>query len=192
LIPADLRRLVSMRGEAVAALRGLTIVGLRASSCASPARVRGRLRLRNSGTLRVGRALSVDGFPLPTKVLVQEGAELIIGSGCYLNYGVDIVAAARITIGDGVLVGPLVSIVDDDMHQVEPGRDRRRLPIHIDANVWIGRGVTVLPGTVIGAHSVVAAGSVVRGEVPPRTIVAGVPARPVREIDVPEDGWRRR
>jgi acetyltransferase-like isoleucine patch superfamily enzyme len=142
-----------MRSEALAALRGLKIVALRASSCASPARVRGRLHLRNAGTLHIGRALVIDGFPLPSKVSVHKGAELIIGSGCYLNYGVDIVATTSITLGDGVLVGPLVSIVDD---------------------------------------SVGAAGSVVRGDVPPRTIVAGVPARPVREIEVPEDGWRRR
>jgi acetyltransferase-like isoleucine patch superfamily enzyme len=107
-----------------------------------------------------------------------------------VNYGVDIVAAGSIVLGDGVLVGPLVSIVDDDMHQTEPGRERRVAPITIGDDVWLGRGVVVLPGTTIGAHTVVAAGAVVRGVVPAKVVVGGIPTRILRHLDIP-DGWRR-
>lgn len=191
-IPMRLRRAFAEPGELVPAARGLLGSARRATSAASPPRVRGRFHLRNDGALHLGRALVVDGWPIPTKIEVGSGAELRIGSGCYLNYGVDIVANLSVELGDGVLVGPMVSIVDDDMHEIEPGRPRRRAAIRLGHNVWLGRGVTVLPGTTVGDHSVVAAGSLVRDDVPPRTVVAGVPARPIRTLDIPDDGWRRR
>jgi maltose O-acetyltransferase len=56
--------------------------------------------------------------------------------------------------------------------------------------VWLGRSVIVLPGSKIGDHTVVAAGSIVKGDLPPRVLAAGNPARVVRELNVP-DGWRR-
>ena len=183
------RRVLAEPGEVLPAVRGVVAVGRRATSCASPPRVWGRVQLVNEGALHLGRALSIDGSPLPTKIVVRPGAELRIGAGCFVNYGVDILASERISIGDGVLVGPLVSIVDDDMHQIEPGR-RRVAPITVGDDVWLGRGVVVLPGSTIGRHSVVAAGSVVRGEVPERVLVGGVPARVLRSLDIP-DGWRR-
>jgi acetyltransferase-like isoleucine patch superfamily enzyme len=185
-----IRTALTQPGEVLPAVRGLVGAGRRATSAASPPRIRGRVRIDNAGTLHIGRALTVDGMPFPTKIEVRRGAELRIGNGCFINYGVDVVAGASITLGDSVLVGPLVSIVDDDMHQIEPGRDRRVAPITIGTNVWLGRGVQVLPGTTIGDHSVVAAGAVVRGDVPARVVVGGVPARVLRELDVP-DSWRR-
>ncbi|WP_214407329.1 DapH/DapD/GlmU-related protein [Pseudonocardia lacus] len=183
-------RVLAQPREVVPAVRGLLGPARRATSCASPPRVRGKVSLTNSGALHIGRALTIDGMPVPTKIEVRAGAELRIGTGCFLNYGVDIVAGARITLGDSVLVGPLVSIVDDDMHQIEPGRERRRAPITIGDDVWLGRGVIVLPGATIGDHSVIAAGSVVRGEIPPKVVAGGTPAKVLRELDIP-DGWRR-
>ena len=153
-------------------------------------RVVGRLRVRNRGTLVVGRRFRADGSPLPTKIEVWPGARLVIGDHAFLNYGVDVVATTSVTIGDGVRVAPLVSIVDDAMHDTAPG-ERRRGPITIGDDVWLGRGAVVLPGVSVGDHAVVAAGSVVTRDVPARTLVAGVPARAVRTLDVPE-GWRRR
>jgi acetyltransferase-like isoleucine patch superfamily enzyme len=189
-VVAEVRRVLGQPGEVAPALRGLIGVARRATSCASPPRVRGRLHLRNQGQLHLGRAVTVEGFPLPTKITVRPGAELHLGTGCFLNYGVDVVATCRVVLGEGVLVGPLVSIVDDDMHETEPGRGRRRAPITIGDDVWLGRGVVVLPGTTIGAHTVVAAGAVVRGDIPAKVLVGGVPAKVLRPLDVPDD-WRR-
>jgi acetyltransferase-like isoleucine patch superfamily enzyme len=188
---ALVRRVVAERDAIVPAARGVLRASRRGTSYASPPRLRGKVVLRNSGSLRIGRALSVDGLPLPTKIEVYPGAEMVIGTACCINYGVDLVATTRVVLGDGVLIGPLATIVDDDMHQVEPGRARKREPIVLGDNVWLGRGVIVLPGTRIGDHSVVAAGAVVGGEVPARTVVAGVPARPVRDLTVDDPAWRR-
>jgi acetyltransferase-like isoleucine patch superfamily enzyme len=57
------------------------------------------------------------------------------------------------------------------------------LAITAERNVWLGAGATVMQGVTIGADAVVAAGAVVTRDVPPRTLVAGVPARVVKEID---------
>jgi acetyltransferase-like isoleucine patch superfamily enzyme len=60
-------------------------------------------------------------------------------------------------------------------------------PIAIERNVWLGAGATVLQGVTIGSDAVVAAGAIVTRDVPPRTLVAGVPAQVLREISADED-----
>lgn len=190
-VSARLRRALAEPGQLLPALRGAVGAGRVATSAASPPRIRGRVQIHNDGVLHLGRALGVDGLPFPTKIEVRPCGELRIGTGCFVNYGVDIVASSTIVIGDAVLVGPMVSIVDDDMHQIEPGRPRRVAPITIGRNVWLGRGAIVLPGTSIGDHTVVAAGCVVRGEIPARVVVGGVPAKVLRELDIPDDDWTR-
>jgi acetyltransferase-like isoleucine patch superfamily enzyme len=70
-------------------------------------------------------------------------------------------------------------------HPVEPARRRAYItaePITIETNVWIATAATILPGVSIGADSVVAAGAVVTHDVPPATLVAGVPATVTREL----------
>jgi len=63
-------------------------------------------------------------------------------------------------------------------------------PVRIGPGTWLGTGVVVLPGAVIGANVVVAAGSVVRGEFGDRCVLAGVPARVVKNFSA-ESGWSR-
>jgi acetyltransferase-like isoleucine patch superfamily enzyme len=151
--------------------------------------VHGRLVLRSAGVLRVGDHFVVDGVPLPTKFSVGPEGLLEIGDRAFINYGVDVNANVRIEIGDNVRIGPLVSIVDDDMHELTPGQ-RRRAPIHIGHNVWIGRGAVINPGVAIGDHAVLGAESVVTRDVAPATVAAGSPATMVKQLDVPAS-WRR-
>ena len=88
-----------------------------------------------------------------------------------------------ITIEDGVLIGPKVSLLTEG-HPLAPA-DRHGLtvaPIHIGQNAWVGAGATVLQGVSIGENAVVAAGAVVTSDVPANTVAGGIPARIIKAI----------
>jgi acetyltransferase-like isoleucine patch superfamily enzyme len=95
-------------------------------------------------------------------------------------------------IGDDVWTGPYVYITDQN-HAYEDldvpiGRQFPvNRPVSIGSGSWLGAGAIVLPGARIGRHVVIAAGSVVRGVIPDRCVVAGVPARIIREHT--DAGW---
>ena len=73
-------------------------------------------------------------------------------------------------------------------HDMDPARrqDLEPAPIRLGDDVWIGANATVLPGVAIGDGAVVAAGAVVTRDVPPMTVVGGVPARVIKQIEVRE------
>jgi len=127
---------------------------------------------------------------IPVEVGAAPNATLELGERVFMNTGATVVANHKIVIGDDCLLGDLVAIFDSNHHALEPSSPTRVAPVHIGRNVWIGRAATILPGVTIGDHSVVAGGSIVKDDVPPRTLVAGAPARPVKTLDIP-DGWRR-
>jgi acetyltransferase-like isoleucine patch superfamily enzyme len=105
-------------------------------------------------------------------------ATICVGDGTYLNRGTEIVAAQSVTIGRDCKIARDVIIMDTDQHEL-PGMRLQVAPVEIGDRVWIGARAIVLKGVHIGHDSVVAAGAVVTHDVPPHTIVAGIPARPV-------------
>jgi len=120
---------------------------------------------------------------------------LRIGDRCVIGRGSHIVAHHSLVIGDDVFTGPYVYITDQNHSYADPdepiGRQMpRNAAVQIGSGSWLGAGAVVLPGASIGRNVVVAAGSVVRGTVPDRCVVAGVPARVVRQY-LPGDGWTR-
>ena len=128
-------------------------------------------------------------------VPLDEGGDpiLTIGDHCMFGKGLSIVAHERIEIGDEVAAGHYVYITDQN-HGYENvdlpiGRQLwKNAPVRIGDECWLGHGAIILPGTTIGRHVVVAAGSVVRGDIPDYCVVAGAPARIVRRYY--EDlGW---
>jgi acetyltransferase-like isoleucine patch superfamily enzyme len=111
-------------------------------------------------------------------VNIRVGRDVFINQACILN---DI---GGIEIGDEVMIGPRVSLLSSG-HPLDPERRRKQIlaaPIVIERGVWLGAGATVLQGVTVGADAVVAAGAVVTRDVPPRTLVAGVPAGVLRQI----------
>ena len=118
---------------------------------------------------------------------------LRIGDRCVIGRGSHLIAHHSIEIGDDVFTGPYVYITDQNHGYADPeipiGRQLpRNTAVSIGSGSWLGAGSIILPGARIGRNVVVAAGSVVRGEVPDRCVVAGVPAKVVREY-VAGNGW---
>ena len=113
-----------------------------------------------------------------------------VGKNVVINFNANLVDDGEIFIGDDCMIGPNCNIVTS-VHPVSPKLRKHKLqfnkPVHIGNNVWLGAGVTVLPGIKIGDNSIVGAGSVVTHDVEPNTIVAGVPARLLRHITEEDD-----
>jgi serine acetyltransferase len=125
------------------------------------------------------------------------GPDLVlrVGDRCVIGRGSHIVAHHRIDIGDDVYTGPYVYITDQNHSYSDPDLPIGRqwpvnLAVSIGAGSWLGTGVVILPGAIIGRNVVVAAGSVVRGTFPDHCVIAGAPARMVRSYR-PDVGWSR-
>ncbi|MGQ4512824.1 DapH/DapD/GlmU-related protein [Streptomyces sp. DW26H14] len=117
-----------------------------------------------------------------------------IGDGVVLGRGSHVIADTTVTIGPDTYCGPYVYITTtnhsyDDPHTPVGKQWPRIAPVVIGAGCWLGTGAVILPGAVLGRNVVVAAGSVVRGDVPDHAVVAGAPARIVRRYDEAE-GWQ--
>ena len=135
------------------------------------------VRLSDSGTVRLGA-----GVLLAHDVqlhLRDRGAVIEVGAGTFVNHRTELVAHERVTLGRDCLLAWDVLVLDSDSHSVDGGV--RTAAVTIGDRVWIGCRASVLKGVTIGDGAVVAAGSVVVQDVPARALVAGNPARVVRE-----------
>ena len=142
-----------------------------------------------AGSIKCGR-LILRCKTVRIELGAAEKGSLVLGERVFINTGATIVATHSIVLGDDCLIGDLVAIFDSDYHAIEPSQPTRFAPVRLGNNVWVGRSATILPGVTIGDHAVIAAGSIVTSDIPARTLAAGVPARPIRTLDIP-DGWRR-
>ncbi|MDN0069807.1 acyltransferase [Collinsella ihumii] len=111
-------------------------------------------------------------------IVLFKGARFEMGKS-FINSDARIRVHERVTIGDGCAISHGFVCMDGNAHTID-GR-RTVAPVEICDHVWIGTGVTVLPGVRIGEGAVVAAGAVVTRDVPPACLVVGVPARVIRE-----------
>lgn len=122
-----------------------------------------------------------------TIIVARHGGKISIGSGCGIS-GSTIYAMKEIIIGDNVLVGGNCKIIDNDFHPLPASlrsnqkvEDIKMRPITIGDGSFIGANSIILKGTVLGKNCVVGAGSVVSGTFPDNVIIAGNPARIVKE-----------
>lgn len=113
------------------------------------------------------------------------GVNIELGQRFYANHHCVLLDAATIRIGDDVMLGPAVQIYT--VTHPLPASERvtgieQALPVQIADRVWIGGGAIILPGVCIGEGAVIAAGTVVNRDVAPYTLVAGQPARLIKEL----------
>ena len=149
----------------------------------SGVRIVGRLWLHGPGKVAVGRETTLDGGEVGIELRTFPGAELNLGERCAFSEGVSIEASQRVTLGDGVRLGPFVKIMDSNFHSLHGNRHDRPPPepVIIEDAVELGERAIVLPGVTIGAGAKVQAFAVVSRRVPPGAEVGGNPARPVRK-----------
>ena len=116
----------------------------------------------------------------------DNGKNIHVGEDFLANYNVTILDIAEVRIGDYCMIGPntLITTVG---HPISPKRRRERraqgTPVKIGNDVWIGGNCTILPGVTIGNNVVIAAGAVVTKDVPDNSIVGGVPAKVIKQIE---------
>jgi acetyltransferase-like isoleucine patch superfamily enzyme/coenzyme F420-reducing hydrogenase beta subunit len=113
-------------------------------------------------------------------IRVVKNGELILNSG-FINEDVQITCASKITIGSGCVIARDVVIRDYDGHTIQLPNYEIAKPIEIGNHVWIGNRAMILKGVKIGNGSIIAAGAVVTKDVPAKTVVAGIPAKVIKE-----------
>lgn len=124
----------------------------------------------------------------------EYGVNINVGMGCFVNYNSTFLDVAPITLEDGVWIGANVTLATpvhpfladerlpqnypDGLHDLEYAK-----PIVIKKNCWICSSATICGGVTIGENSIVAAGAVVTKDMPANSLIGGVPARVIRQLD---------
>lgn len=111
------------------------------------------------------------------------GRNITVGKNVFINEGCCFQDQGGIEIGDDCLIGQQVVIATLN-HDLTPSKRKDMLPkpVKIGKNVWVGAHATILPGVTVGDNAVIAAGAVVNKDVAQGTVVAGVPARKIKDI----------
>lgn len=149
-----------------------------------------------SKRIQVGANTRVEGELL----VFAHGGEIRVGEWCYIGEHTRVWSGASVNIGDRVLIAHGVNIIDNLTHPLEPGARHRHYrqiieqghprqidlgdrPVVLGDDAWIAASATILRGVTVGRGAVVGAAAVVVEDVPPMTVVAGNPARVIREIN---------
>lgn len=142
-----------------------------------------RPHIENAGRIEIGGGVRLNSNWAPLELVTGPEGVLQIGDGVYINYGTLISAERHVRIGANVMVGNYSLISDTEIPAIAVPRRRvveEPRPVEIGEGAWLAARVTVLPGARIGAGAVIAAGSVVAGEIPAGAVAGGIPARVLR------------
>jgi len=159
-------------------------------------------RVENNQGRRAAIVISAHSQILGHLVVLAHGGSIRIGESCFIGEQTRIWSADSIIIGDRVLISHNVNIHDHNSHSWSAERrhmhfnqifsaghpkelkDVPSSPIFIENDAWIGFNATILKGVKIGAGAIVGAASVVTKDVASYTVVAGNPAKVIREIPI--------
>jgi acetyltransferase-like isoleucine patch superfamily enzyme len=116
-------------------------------------------------------------------IYVAPNAKLTLHGNAFLNTNSTLNCFCSIELGDGVAISDNVEIQDSDNHFINGEKDKMSAPIKIENNVWIGKNAIILKGVTIGQCAVIGAGAVVTKDIPPNSVVAGNPAKVIKNIN---------
>jgi acetyltransferase-like isoleucine patch superfamily enzyme len=142
------------------------------------ARVAGRMRVSNRGSIVIGDYLNINSCWVPTELLTRPGGRIEIGDEVLINFGTVIAPGRSVAIGKRSTIGPHRIISDVEIPQTANITDSAAArPIEIGRDVWLAGRVTLRPGVKIGDGAVIVAGSIVESDVPAHVMASGIPAR---------------
>ena len=139
--------------------------------------------IQNRGRITIGSNVRLNSNWAPLELVTGPNGRIEIADGVYINYGTMVSAHQRVRIGANVMVGNYSIIADTEIPGIaEPAGAPSFEPrsVEIGDGAWLAARVTVLPGARIGAGAIIAAGSVVAGEIPDGAVAGGIPARVLR------------
>lgn len=160
-------------------------------------KIRGRLFVRNHGTIIIGQNCRVNGNlasnpvggPYPSSIIADKHAKIIIGDYVGIS-GTAIVSSKEIVIESHVMIGSGCCIYDTDFHSIHYEKRISEKddaigvkPVKICEGAFIGARSIILKGVTIGKHSIIGAGSVVTKSVPDYQLWAGNPAQFIKNIE---------
>lgn len=198
-IYSKIKKNITKYGGCVTTLISMLVLFANGVKYGSGLWVRGVLKIYNRGTVILGDNVVINSglwanpISSATKTCIQvsEGAVLKIGNATGIS-NTAITCWKEVTIGEHVLIGANCQIFDTDFHPCESyhrfGCKKnndfiRQEAVVIEDGAFIGSSVIVLKGTRIGKESIIGAGSVVCGNVPPHELWAGVPARFIKQVE---------
>lgn len=162
-------------------LRNCTTVGKRC-------RTRGMPHVVNDGSITIGDDFNLNSRIVRSELATGHKGRIEIGNNVRINFGALLSSQEHVRVGNNVSMGPYAIVTDSDFHSIDnPFSPPIGIPTVIEDDVWLGARVTVLKGSRIGAGSVISAGSVVAGHIPPNVIAAGNPARVIRPARITAD-----
>lgn len=142
-----------------------------------------RPNIENRGRIVLGARVRLNSNWAPIELVSGPSGVIDIGDGVFINYGSMISAHLSVRIGSNVMVGNYCIVADTETPGIgDPTAASSIEPraVEIGEGAWLAARVTVLPGARIGAGAVIAAGSVVAGEIPAGAVAGGIPARILR------------
>jgi acetyltransferase-like isoleucine patch superfamily enzyme len=170
---------IRIRKQASVKLAGRVVIGNPDPAKACVSVLKTNVYVGASSFLSIGHSVSIGPG---VNIIVKDKAKLSIGNNTYFTSDLHIESVHCIEIGNDCAISWGVTMIDDDHHQVIPEKaGSTAKKIKVGDHVWIGCNVTILKGSEIGDNSIVAAGSVVKGSFPANSMIAGNPAKVVKQ-----------
>ena len=142
---------------------------------------KGRPIVFQQGKIKLGNLVRVWSNINPTQLIIGKEGMLSIEDGAYIN-GALIAVEKEVRIGKNCYLAPMVQIMDNDDFGLGETAPKNSQAVIIEEDAWLATRALITKGVRIGKGAVVAVGAVVTEDVAPYTLVAGVPAKPIRQL----------